>query len=725
MALVFQKEKKLWFPQLNSLAVNSKSGVEAGCDVVQDSPASLNVDINAGTYFLEGAEKTMAAQTVTCIPDAGNERWAIVLVDSTGTTSISHGTAAAVPHPPVYDTTTHYCLAMILIPQGATSIVTADIYDNRCIISGVGGGGGLDKYKEDFTSQTSVTVTHNLQDANPSVTVYNNSDEIITPDSVTITDADELVVTFNTAETGTIVVQGGNNAGGEGGIGRYTEDFTSQTQVVVTHNLSDLYPQVQVYDNNGEQITPSKIDITDEDTVTIDFAVATTGKIVIHAGVFAGGTGAGNFLPVSDDTYDIGSSSFKWRNAYFSGKLTVDGSIDPTDLALDPQASPPTVAKGKLYFDSVANKLKVSEDGSTYVEVGAGAGTLNEAYTGGNTITVSGSPVTFTQTATTGNAFYVTRNLAAGSTDDSMVYIYNQNASDDKAPLEVRNDGVGDCVYINQTNASATGRALQVVIPDARTTWGIEFSDATGNSRIEFMRQRTSNNGSNRFYRNLAAADTAGPIVLIENANASDDRDTLKIDHANPSGAAIYVVTTDYGIAIDRSGNTTTASTASFKDNGGGASTNYAQFARGGDTDRRTGYFYRNLGSANTGGSVVTIHNDNSGDDQGALEIRNDCPRFCIFAQAYDVSSIAVFRRYSGTGSNSASLVKIQNHSTGGDDCLWLDQDDSSYGFIRFDGTVGSGSSFNVRSDELTTFYRMVKVKSGTSNNTGWIKIYQ
>jgi hypothetical protein len=35
-------------------------------------------------------------------------------------------------------------------------------------------------------------------------------------------------------------------------------------------------------------------------------------------------------------------------------------------VLFSPQSSPPTAEKGKVYFDNSDNKMKVSEDGSTY-----------------------------------------------------------------------------------------------------------------------------------------------------------------------------------------------------------------------------------------------------------------------------------------------------------------------------------------------------------------------
>ena len=62
-----------------------------------------------------------------------------------------------------------------------------------------------------FTSQTSVTTTHNFDTKNVTVQAYNSDDELIIPKSVTTTDADTVTTTFDTATTGRVVVAKGGH----------------------------------------------------------------------------------------------------------------------------------------------------------------------------------------------------------------------------------------------------------------------------------------------------------------------------------------------------------------------------------------------------------------------------------------------------------------------------------------------------------------------------------
>ena len=62
-----------------------------------------------------------------------------------------------------------------------------------------------------FTNQTSVAVTHNFDSKNVTVTVYNSSDVLILPASVTLTNDNTATVTFDSSTSGNIVVAKGGH----------------------------------------------------------------------------------------------------------------------------------------------------------------------------------------------------------------------------------------------------------------------------------------------------------------------------------------------------------------------------------------------------------------------------------------------------------------------------------------------------------------------------------
>jgi hypothetical protein len=63
-------------------------------------------------------------------------------------------------------------------------------------------------YNESFTDETTVTVTHNLNTLNVIVQVYSNNNEQIIPDDITTTSVNIVTVTFNSSQTGRIIIMG-------------------------------------------------------------------------------------------------------------------------------------------------------------------------------------------------------------------------------------------------------------------------------------------------------------------------------------------------------------------------------------------------------------------------------------------------------------------------------------------------------------------------------------
>lgn len=237
-------------------------------------------------------------------------------------------------------------------------------------------GGAGNRYTQAF-SGTSITVTHNLNDALPVVQVYNDLNEWITPDNVEIIDANTVQLDFTVSTDGTVVVQSLSSFTTDTGTTAYfAQTFSSATNVVVPHNLNQQYVAVQVVDGSNVVIEPQSVTLDNANQLTVTFAVATSGRVIVVGGsTFGSAVGTGDLLPNADNAFDIGSGGARWANGYFggdvtiNGKLTVDGAIDPISLTLNPQVSAPTPETGLIYFDSAASKLQVSNDGVTYTDI--------------------------------------------------------------------------------------------------------------------------------------------------------------------------------------------------------------------------------------------------------------------------------------------------------------------------------------------------------------------
>jgi len=225
-------------------------------------------------------------------------------------------------------------------------------------------------YTQTFSSTTTVNVNHGLGLKEVHVSVYDNTDVLIEPQSVTLIDVNNLTIVFGSATAGKVVVSGGTTDVSVIGVKKFELVFVGQTTgFLVNHNLNTTAPVVQVYaEPDDDQVFPD-IKVINANTVQLDFASSTSGVVIVIGGTQAlsPGSGTADFLPNLNNTWDIGSGTFKWKDGYFAGKLNVAGGVDPSYIQLDPQGVEPDVGlNNKLWVDSAdANKIKFKDNVGT------------------------------------------------------------------------------------------------------------------------------------------------------------------------------------------------------------------------------------------------------------------------------------------------------------------------------------------------------------------------
>jgi len=139
----------------------------------------------------------------------------------------------------------------------------------------------LAKYTASWTSQTSVTVTHNLGTTSVLVQVYDSAGVQSAPQSITITSSSVVTLAFGAAFTGSVVVIAPVTQNLFPTT--YTTSWTSQTSVTVTHNLGTLNVFCQVFDGSGIEVLPQSISLTSTSALTLAFGAAFTGSVVVFA----------------------------------------------------------------------------------------------------------------------------------------------------------------------------------------------------------------------------------------------------------------------------------------------------------------------------------------------------------------------------------------------------------------------------------------------------------
>jgi len=149
---------------------------------------------------------------------------------------------------------------------------------------GGGGGGGpaAPNYAQSFVSVTTVTMlgsVHQLATTHLILACYDNASpaNALLPANWTINQTTfDVVVTFSIAQSGYCVLNGTGPA-----VFAQTETSSTTWSIpVATHNLGPSL-QVATYDSNGNRIEPASLNVDSSGNVTILWALAQAGKVVL------------------------------------------------------------------------------------------------------------------------------------------------------------------------------------------------------------------------------------------------------------------------------------------------------------------------------------------------------------------------------------------------------------------------------------------------------------
>jgi hypothetical protein len=197
-----------------------------------------------------------------------------------------------------------------------------------------------------------LTVTHNLGHKYAQVQIFNNTDNMIMPDDITLVDANSLTVdltSFGTI-TGTwnaVVLDTGTTEAFN--TPTATRTFTnadlSGGALTFTHDLTDQYPIIQVYDENDQIVVPDNITGTSTSISTIDLTsfgtIAGTWRAVASS---IGGTAASTPTNTSytqsfvdgDLTAGVLSAAHSLGQQYVTAQVfdNNDDLVQPDDITL-------------------------------------------------------------------------------------------------------------------------------------------------------------------------------------------------------------------------------------------------------------------------------------------------------------------------------------------------------------------------------------------------------
>jgi hypothetical protein len=228
-------------------------------------------------------------------------------------------------------------------PFSGSAIITGSLFVSGSTISGsfVGNGSGITgltaggKIHTQTSAASTWTVSHNLGVQYPNVTVYDNNNNVIIPQTITATDTNTLTLTFGSAVAGYAVA-------GIGGIinvqGRTTQQyFTTSTTWSFAHNLGDKYVSLQAFDDAFEMVIPTTIRLVDFtsslllfDSASSGYAVATIGgDLPAISSSYAGYTlQVANSAPYSASWVSIANTVVTTaQTASYANNFTVGGTL--------------------------------------------------------------------------------------------------------------------------------------------------------------------------------------------------------------------------------------------------------------------------------------------------------------------------------------------------------------------------------------------------------------
>ena len=133
-----------------------------------------------------------------------------------------------------------------------------------------------------FQSQDQIIINHNFSSRNIHVSVYDDSNQLLIPENVTLTTTNQVTVDLAVAQSGYVVVAKGGHIIANEDLTSYREDVSGNTTYTITHNLNEEYPLVQAWNTSTKlQEIPSSIESVSVNAIDVTFSSTFSGKIVV------------------------------------------------------------------------------------------------------------------------------------------------------------------------------------------------------------------------------------------------------------------------------------------------------------------------------------------------------------------------------------------------------------------------------------------------------------
>lgn len=481
-----------------------------------------------------------------------------------------------------------------------------------------------------------------------------------------------------------------------GATGRFSFNMGGD-RVVITLGSTIFYNSVYIRsilvldDGVGDSPQLQFIGGSNDDTILIfldDDAVANNSDLVIRLCA----TDADSQLQIQDSGSNVVAYIDADGNADFDGHGAVGGAASVlTDTILNVREV--TVVNAGTFYGTISAVEAEPTDTFTTTYYGVwGQARLDTAET-----QTSGALIGVAGVANVGNTIAASPNVLRGG------YFYTD--VEDATACALAEGILAYTPYVD-AGALTTGYGVRILEGtigggSAANLYGLYVGTIDAATTLNYS---IFTNGGEVYHRN-SVADGGAIVYLYRNqGTVNQPAFYLLLDNASDDEAAVYIRHDGTGdlmqlydgavqvVDIDNTGHVTLNSSTG--------------------TTGNTLYVYRNLASGSTNAAVVYFFNDNAGDDQRVLRIVQDAVAIALDVNVTSTEEAAYFNR--DTDASLRPVVTIvQDHTSGAQPCLLLQQDDISEGLIEFSGsdrgviTESTDSLASIRVERGGTIYRL------------------
>ncbi len=281
-----------------------------------------------------------------------------------------------------------------------------------------------------------------------------------------------------------------------------------------------------------------------ESTDAVTFATVDTGQ------------GANELYDMNQNVLTTSDVTFNSVSANIDGSNITSGTISSSRIQDAYLLNTGDTATGTIIIDQDGSgaAITIDSEANNYV-----LSSINGKQTS-NPALFMNSDQAFTGT---GDSSFVGFRLNSGSSTGNLMNLRNDGTG---ASLNIDQNGDGIGLYID--SEASTSSNFGLIIDTSQGATAFKASSESSSNQVQLVRANSDTTASNWFYRDLASAVTASPVMFIEQDNSGDDQPALSIQQDAPTAPSIQLTQNGHtcNIIVDADG-TCNSGTAMVVDN--------------------------------------------------------------------------------------------------------------------------------------------------------------